>query len=370
MSEFDAQIEDLIEYKKLNVKLEEALKQKDLENEKLSKIISDLKKLCEDMKKELNDQNSKIIEQYTEIKTLTKKHEKEIISLNDEHEKQKQKYDEKILELSAYNPEIQESQRKLELESKYDNVIKNKDLQIQSLNKEIEKLNQNISSKETELNLLKKNFAEQLNTEREVHSFQMNDLLSKLYNQNDLEKVYDEKTIFEELKLAVKSSEEKNEILYKQLEDLRKEKINNEIGNNQKIFELELKIKEKEINNKILNDEKESIREEVADIKRKIIKYEVDMHILEEENQKLNGENDDLKRSIEESYEIEEEMRKLINLLKRSIKNLSIENKMRNNENSILQQKVLDMENKLNISLDKKNYNTDFGGSMGNSGKI
>ena len=370
MSDFDAQIEDLIEYKKLNVKLEEALKQKDLENEKLSKIISDLKKLCEEMKKELNDQNSKIIEQYTEIKTLTKKHEKEIISLNDEHEKQKQKYDEKILELSSYNPEYQESQRKLELESKYDNIIKNKDLQIQSLNKEIEKLNQNISSKETELNLLKKNFAEQLNTEREVHSFQMNDLLSKLYNQNELEKVNDEKTIFEELKLAVKSSEEKNELLYKQLGDVRKEKIYNEIENNKKIFDLELKIKEEKMNYNILNDENESIKEDVAEIKRKLLKYEIDKHLLEEENQKLNGENDDLKRSIEEGYENEEEMRRLVHLLKKSIKNLSIENRLKNDENSILQQKVLDMEQKLSISLDKKNYNGDFGGSMGNSGKI
>jgi len=370
MSDFDAQIEDLIEIKKLNVKLEEALKQKNLENEKLSKIISDLKKLCEDMKKELNDQNSKIIDQYNEIKNLTKKHEKEIITLNDEHERQKQKYEEKILELSAYNPQGQENQRKLELESEYDNVIKNKDSIIQSLNKEIEKLKENISSKETELNLLKKNFAEQLNTEREVHSFQMNDLLSKLYNQKELEKVNDEKTVFEELKLAVKASEEKNELLYKQLEDVRKEKINNEIGNNQKIFELELKIKEKEMNNKILNEEKENIREEIADIKRKIIKYEVDMHLLKEENQKLNGENDDLRRSIEERNENEEEMKRLIKILRRSFKDLSIENKLKNNENSILQQKILDMENKLSLSLDKKKYNGDFGGSMGNSGKI
>jgi hypothetical protein len=370
MSDFDAQIEDLIEFKKLNVKLEEELKQKEFENQKLSKIISDLKKLCEDMKKELNEQNSKIIEQYTEIKTLTKKFEQEIISLNDEHEKQKQKYEEKILELSSYNPQYQESQRKLELESKYDNDIKNKDLQIQSLNGEIEKLRQNISSKETELNQLKKSFTEQLNTEREVHSFQMNDLLSKLYNQNELEKVNDEKIIFEELKLAVKSSEEKNELLYKQLEDVRKEKIYNEIENNKKIFDLELKIKEEKMNYNILNDQNENIREDVAEIKRKLLKYEIDMHLLEEENQKLNGENDDLKKSVEERYEIEDEIKRFLHLFKKTIKNLSIENKLRTDENSILQQKVLDMEQKLSFSLDKKNNNGDFGISMGNSGKI
>ena len=170
--------------------------------------------------------------------------------------------------------------------------------------------------------------------------------------------------------MMVKSSEEKNELLYKQLEDVRKEKIYNEIENNKKIFDLELKIKEEKMNYNILNDSNESIRENLSEIKKKILKYEIDKHLLEEENQKLNGENDDLKRFIEEGYEIEEEMRRLVNLIKKSVKNFSIENKLRNDENSILQQKILDMEQKLNISLDKKNYNGDFGGSMGNSGKI
>ena len=150
----------------------------------------------------------------------------------------------------------------------------------------------------------------------------------------------------------------------------KKIKDNSTILNNKNgISNIAWKNKEEKMNYNILNEQNENILEDVAGIKKKVLKFEIDKNLLEEENQKLNEENNDLKKSIQESYEIEEDMRKLVNLLKKSIKNLSIENKLRDNENSILQQKVLDMEQKLNISLDKKNYN-DFGGSMGNSGKI
>ena len=180
MSDLNNQIEDLIEHKKLVIKLEEALKQKDFENSKLIKVNKDLKDFCEELKSELNQEKIKIISQYSEIKNIIKKYEHQIESLNSEHEKQIQKYDEKIYKLSSYNPQILPEQIKSELESKYNNILKNKDLQILNLNNEIKELTENISLNKTELDLLKKNLNYQLETERDTHSFQMKDLLSKL----------------------------------------------------------------------------------------------------------------------------------------------------------------------------------------------
>jgi hypothetical protein len=137
MSDFSSQLNDLIEYKKLVVKLEESLKSKEEENQKISKANSDLKDLIEEMKSELNEQNQKILQQYSEIKNITKKYESEINNLNIAHENEKQKYDEKIMELSAYNPHNQEIKIKNDLETKYKIIIKNKDLQISNLNEEI-----------------------------------------------------------------------------------------------------------------------------------------------------------------------------------------------------------------------------------------
>ena len=72
MSDFNSQINDLIEYKKLIVKLEEALKLKEEENQRKLKINLDLKELIEEMKKELNSQNQRIIQQQSEIKNISK----------------------------------------------------------------------------------------------------------------------------------------------------------------------------------------------------------------------------------------------------------------------------------------------------------
>ena len=144
MSDFSAQIDDLIEYKKLVVKLEETIKSKDSENTKILQVNSDLKNLINEMKKELNNQNQKILQQYSDIKNITKNYENKIKSLIEIHENEKQKYDEKIQELSAYNPKNQETKIKNELESKYKNIIKNKDLQISHINNEINELKENL----------------------------------------------------------------------------------------------------------------------------------------------------------------------------------------------------------------------------------
>ena len=324
MSDFNDQLDDLLEYRKLVIKLEEALKQKDLENTKLSKINQDLTNFCNEMKSELNEQSSKLISKYSEIKNLTKKYEQQINNLNSEHEKEKQKYDEKIFELSSYNPQVQSSQIKNELESKYNLILKNKDSEITKLKNEINELKQNITLKETELKLLKKNLNDQLNTERETHLFQINDLLSKFNIQKEIEKSDNEKNILEELKLTIRNNEEKNELLYKQMEDIRKEKNSNEILYNRNIFELETKLKEEKFSNAILNDEKNGLNEDFNNLKKILMEKDYEINQIKEEYQKLFEEKNDLIKILEQKYENEEEMKKDLQNLKIHLRNLQI----------------------------------------------
>lgn len=271
MSNLINQIDDLIEYKKLIIKLEEALKQKELENAKINKLNIDLKQLCEDMKNQLNQQSTKIISLYSEIKNIKKNYDQKIDNLINEHEKENQKYDEKILELSSYNPKSLTSKITKELETKYENEIKNKDLKIDNLQNEIKELKKNLSLNQTELNLLKQNFEQQLNTEKEIHLFQMNDLIQKINNQEQLLKSDEDKNTFDELKLAIKYNDSKNEVLYKELENVRTEKNENEILANKKIFELETQLKEEKLNNKIINEEFENIRNDFKNVKKYVL---------------------------------------------------------------------------------------------------
>ena len=165
---------------------------------------------------------------------------------------------------------------------------------------------------------------DQLITERETHLFQMKDLLSKINIQNEFEKFYNEKNIFEELKTTIRHNEEKNELLYKELENITKEKNSNEILYNRNIFELETKLKEEKFNNKILNDENDSLNEDFNNFKKIMIEKDFEINKIKEENQKLFEEKNELIEILEQKYENEEEMKKDLVYLRTKIRRLHI----------------------------------------------
>ena len=358
MSDFNSQINDLIEYKKLVVKLEEALKLKEDENQKILKINSELKELNNEMRIVMNNQNQKIIQQYSEIKNISKNYENQINTLNISHENEKQKYDEKIFELSAYNPHNHEIKIKKDIEEKYKLIIKNKDLEISNLSEELNELKDNLTLKEKELNMLKINFNEQLYTERDTHSYQMKDLLTKISNQNNLEKADEEKEILKEFKLSIKQNEEKIEILQKELENERKEKAQNEIKYNKELFDLDTKLKKEIDKNQILNDDINNFKEIFEKIKISISDNEFEMNKIDEENKKLMENKESLIIDIKEKENLIQDKIEELNNIKKNYKKILNENKIQKEENKNLQKKITDLEEKLNKEQKFENENT------------
>ena len=348
MSDFNSQINDLIEYKKLIVKLEEALKLKEEENQRKLKINLDLKELIEEMKKELNSQNQRIIQQQSEIKNISKKYENEINQLNTTYENEKQKYDEKIFELSAYNPQKQEAKIKNDIETKYKIIIKNKDLEISNLTEEINELKEELSLKDKELSILKINLNEQLYTERETHSYQMKDLIMKISNQKQLEKADEEKEILKEFKLSTKQNEEKSELLHKELDQLRTEKAQNEIKYNKELFELDTKLKEQIDNNQILINDIDSYKENIEKIKMFLFNKDDEINKLIEENRKINQDKENLMLIIQEKENLIEEQIIGLNELKKNYKLINNDIKIKKEENKNLAKKISELEEKMN----------------------
>ena len=348
MSDFNSQINDLIEYKKLIVKLEEALKLKEEENQRKLKINLDLKELIEEMKKELNSQNQRIIQQQSEIKNISKKYENEINQLNTTYENEKQKYDEKIFELSAYNPQKQEAKIKNDIETKYKIIIKNKDLEISNLTEEVNELKEELSLKDKELSILKINLNEQLYTERETHSYQMKDLIMKISNQKQLEKADEEKEILKEFKLSTKQNEEKSELLHKELDQLRTEKAQNEIKYNKELFELDTKLKEQIDNNQILINDIDSYKENIEKIKLFLFNKDDEINKLIEENRKINQDKENLMLIIQEKENLIEEQIIGLNELKKNYKLINNDIKIKKEENKNLAKKISELEEKMN----------------------
>ena len=340
MSDFNSQINDLIEYKKLIVKLEEALKLKEEENQRKLKINLDLKELIEEMKKELNSQNQRIIQQQSEIKNISKKYENEINQLNTTYENE--------FELSAYNPQKQEAKIKNDIETKYKIIIKNKDLEISNLTEEVNELKEEISLKDKELSILKINLNEQLYTERETHSYQMKDLIMKISNQKQLEKADEEKEILKEFKLSTKQNEEKSELLHKELDQLRTEKAQNEIKYNKELFELDTKLKEQIDNNQILINDIDSYKENIEKIKMFLFNKDDEINKLIEENRKINQDKENLMLIIQEKENLIEEQIIGLNELKKNYKLINNDIKIKKEENKNLAKKISELEEKMN----------------------
>lgn len=348
MSDFNSQINDLIEYQKLIVKLEEALKSKEEENQKIIKFNSDLKDLNNEIKIELNNQSQKIIQLYSEIKNIKKNYENQINTLNITHENEKKKYNEKIMELSAYNPVNQEVKIKNDLESKYKIIIKNKDLEISNLKEEINELKENLALKEKELSILKINFNEQLYTERETHSSQIKNLITKLSNQINLGKADKEKEILKEISLNTKHNDEKTEMLHNELNKIREEKTKNEIKYNKELFDLDTKLKKEIDMNEILNNDINYFQESFEKIKISLSDKDFEINKFEEENKKLYQNNESLMINIKEKEKLIQEQIKGLNELKKNYKLTLNDQKLQIEENKNLKIKIAELEDKIN----------------------
>ena len=158
LNDAEEEINNMIEYKRLIYKLEDEIKKKNSENEIMSKLNNDLKNLCNNLKNECEEQNKKLLLQYEEIKNINKKYKEEIKNININFDKQKIIYEDKIKQLSAYNPINQKLKIEKEIEMRYEEKIKLKENQIEILNNKIKLLQNENNDLKKEKDDLKKNF--------------------------------------------------------------------------------------------------------------------------------------------------------------------------------------------------------------------
>ena len=176
------QINDLIEYKRLVNKLEDELNKKSSEISLLSKNNIDLKSLCQELQNECDEINKKLKLKNTEMKKLEKKYKEEKEILNQNFEKQKEIYEEKIFKLSSINPINKEISIKREVEVRYEEKLKEKNEEIGILNNKIKNLSDENYDLRFEIERIKS-----LQNKFDVIK-QENDLMKDLVRQEDNQK--------------------------------------------------------------------------------------------------------------------------------------------------------------------------------------
>ena len=354
----NAQINDLIEYKRLVMKLEEEINKKNLENSTLLKHNSDLKSLCQELQNECDELNKKLISKNLDINKLNKKYKEEIEILSLNFEKQKEVYEEKILKLSSINPMNREISFKREVEIKYEQKLKEKDSEIEILKKQI----QNLKDENHELGMdieRIKNVQNKLKNLREE-----NDLNEDLVRLEDNEKDENNnnnnnnnKEKLKQMQLIIKDKEEKIEKLYQEVYKLKNEKNIYERNLSKKYFLDLSKLKELEDKNNLLKREIAFKDNEIKGIENKLIEFkEIVEKITKEKDDILNDNNNLLLRlkELEEDNMNNDEIQRDLDSLRELVQKYESDQNYNNLINEKIKKQNEEKNNKKLNELQKK----------------
>ena len=285
--------EEIREYKTVISKLETQLQQKEIELSSIRNLYDDLKKFNENLRKQVNEDNAKIIALRNELQNKEKNYENQLASMKSDFDKKEEIYQEKITKISAYNPDGQRNKIKNEIAIEFNQILMQKDNEIEQQQNVIKELNSKYELLLAEYETFKNDALREINTQREVHKTEMNNLLNKIQIQSDKTGSNIDKDIFREMKNELDQSRHQISELTSEVEKLRREKESLTIERNDiKLTTMRDNDKEK-FNNKVLFSENERNKNLIENMKNEIQNYKSsinrrDIEIKDLMNDKLN----------------------------------------------------------------------------------
>ena len=292
------QINDLIEYKRLVIKLEDELTKKSSEIEILSKHNLDLKSLYEQLQIECDELNQKLILKNSALKKLDKKYKEELEKITQNFERQKEIYEEKILKLSSINPMNKEISIQKEVEIRYEEKLKEKTTEIEILKNKNKNLNDENFDLRLEIERVK-TLQNKFNNIKEEKDF-FEDLVNQEENEKEENIIYNNDNKLKELQLIIKEKEETIEKLYKEINKLKNEKNAYELNVSKKYFSDLSQLREQENKNNLLNRELFKKNEEIKGIENRLLNLQEVIEKINQEKEEMAHENNNLLLKITE----------------------------------------------------------------------
>ena len=349
----EEEINNMIEYKRLIYKLEDELKKKNSENELMVKLNDDLKKLCDNLKNECLEQNEKLLLQYEEIKNLNKKYKEEIKNINNNFDKQKIIYEDKIRQLSGYNPINQKMKIEKEVEFRYEEKIKLKENEIEILNNKIKLIQNENSDLKIENDNLRKTFKKIKFSEDKNELIDSNNdyLEEKLNNENKKDNNH---IIIKELQEIIEDKEDKISSLYNELIKISNEKNVYEKNIAKKYYFKMDELKDEQNKNILLQEELNKKESDLKKICDKLINLQ---NLVENQSNTINILSKEKNQLIVEIENLKndgvEELQKQLDILRDLVEKNELD--CQNKEKLIQQlQQKLQKENNINSSISNK----------------
>ena len=353
----EEEINKLIELKRLVKKLQDDSSKKSSEISILSKYNSDLKALFEESQKECSDLNKKLAMKNSEMKKLEKKYKEEKDNISKNFEKQKEIYESKILKLSSINPMNNEISLEKEIQIRYDEKLKQKNIEIELLNNKLKKLENDNNELKFEIENAKRGQIQIDNLNKEKN------LINDFVIQEEINKREDNSEYINKLKkleTIIKDKDEKIDKLYEELEQIKLDKRNYELNLSKKYF-LDLnKIKELEMNNNKLNQKLVEKNYELKEIENQLLNIKETLDESKKEKDLMIGERtqlllkiNNLEQELISNEEIQKDLDNLRELVQKYENDQIINQKIKKQTDEKNKNRINELQKKLEESKEK-----------------
>ena len=369
-------LDQLLEYRNYSMKLEKDLEKKNNKKQDYINLYNDIKELHQKVQKNNEDLRQQIQTLNEEKLNMENQYKNENKKLKEYLEIQKDNYEKQLKNINNLDEITLKNRITAEIEIKYTNIINEKNYEIQQLNDTINELKSENLKRNSEFEIYKnktKNEFDQLN---EKYNSDLKDLLNKFaenkgdnginsYKRND----DFSPLMFQELKIQLNRSKEKEKDLNELLERIKTQNNNIIISSKTKEQNYLKEIESEKFKNELQNNQINNLTQknlmlenEINELKALAQNAKNTLINVQKENENLNLMNNDLNVKIEEANLTLDNLKNLIALREEEMNQALLNYRNKNQQKFINEKENIEIYQKQieDLNLHLKKINSDF----------
>ena len=369
-------LDQLLEYRNYSMKLEKDLEKKNNEKQDYINLYNDIKELHQKVQKNNEDLRQQIQTLNEEKLNMENQYKNENKKLKEYLEIQKDNYEKQLKNINNLDEITLKNRITAEIEIKYTNIINEKNYEIQQLNDTINELKSENLKRDSEFEIYKNKTKSEFDQLNEKYNSDLKDLLNKFaenkgdnginsYKRND----DFSPLMFQELKIQLNRSKEKEKDLNELLERIKTQNNNIIISSKTKEQNYLKEIESEKFKNELQNNQINNLTQknlmlenEINELKALAQNAKNTLINVQKENENLNLINNDLNVKIEEANLTLDNLKNLIALREEEMNQALLNYRNKNQQKFINEKENIEIYQKQieDLNLHLKKINSDF----------
>ena len=339
-------LDQLLEYRKLVARMEDEVTKKENEKQSIIQVYQDMKVLYEKSRIECNDLSIRLKTIIEEKQNMENKYKAENSRLQGYFEKQKTNYEKQLKSINELNDKALRNKIAAEIEVKYTNIIKEKDIEIENLNEKLQNEKKIKVQLEAEHEDLKESSQREIDRLQKKNENDMKEMMNKLSSFTLEQKPKksidgDEITplLVSELKIQLTNAKNQINTLNALIQNLKAQNNSFMINGTVKEENYRKELNAEKYHSQILQNQiiqltskLEVMENECKNNKAQLEISQISYNNIEKENEMLTIANRDLTQELNQIKNEVDTLRRLIEKREREMSNVLEEQKKQNEQ--------------------------------------